>query len=245
MNKLSNTTAGQKRKTRAIRWFERTAPLRSRPWGALGTLETLSSAPVKSRPPTPKWIASSVRFSRIWASATARSNATHRLSQKDPNNAEAHLQLAMLALTLQRHQDSVEHSKTAAELFRHTGDTDGLARSYWQLGWAYYVLGDWNNSFEASSETLRVKPDLAPVHFNLGLVLLQLGRLADARKHYETGISTSDQVADLKAHAIDDLRDALAKNPNLLGGAQILAMLENKYDALSRDLATSAHQSTA
>ena len=95
------------------------------------------------------------------------------------------------------------------------------------------------------TEALKLNPDLAPVHFNRGLALLQLGRAEEARQQYEGGIARLAQVADLKSHAIDDLRDALDKSPKLVGGAKILAMLEDKYVSLLRILPKPADQATA
>ena len=159
--------------------------------------------------------------------------------QKDPESADTQLQFLAFAARQGRHQEVVEHAKTAADLFQQAGDKEGATKAYWELGWSYYMLGDWDRSLQASSEALKLNPTLAPVRFNLGLVQLELGRIAEARETYETGVRSA-QATDLKSHAIDDLHEALEKNPQLSGGAEILAMLEARYNALSKEVVRTA-----
>src|SRR5262249_13140732 len=127
-------------------------------------------------------------------------------------------------------------------LFYKSGDILGAARAYWEIGWDCYLLGKYEESLESSIEALRFDPNLAPVYFNIGLVLLQMGRDAEARKRYNDGMQKLTQIADLKYYAIEDLRDALIKNPQLTTGVEILAMLEKQYAAASKDIATSVGQ---
>ena len=54
---------------------------------------------------------------------------------------------------------------------------------------------------------------------------------------YVEGVAKVDEISDLKTYAIDDLREALQKNPHLDDAAEILPLLEQAYDSLSRDLA--------
>ena len=81
----------------------------------------------------------------------------------------------------------MKRAEAAADLFREAGDHDGAAEACWELGWDYYMLGDWTKSLQASTEALKLNPDLAPVRFNRGLTLLQLGRPEEARKQDRRG----------------------------------------------------------
>jgi tetratricopeptide (TPR) repeat protein len=165
--------------------------------------------------------------------------------RKDSQSRDTHLQFASLAARLGRHHDAIGHAKSAADLFRHAGDERGTGEAYSTLGWSYYMLGDFAASLQASTEALKLNPGLTPVHFNLALALLQCGRAAEARKEYEEGVARLSQVSDLKVHAIDQLHEALEKNPQLNGAAEILGILEDKYANLSKELARSGDQLVA
>ena len=165
--------------------------------------------------------------------------------EKDSEDAEAHLQLAFLYSNHKDFREGAKYAEKAAKLFVEGGDFDGAAQAYWELGWDHYLLREFEKSLQASSESLRFDPNQGPVYFNLGLVLLHLSRDSEARKRYEDGIQNLTQIFDLKFYAIDDLRDALQKNPGLPGGAEILSMLEKKYAGSSQEITTSTEQTSA
>lgn len=162
-----------------------------------------------------------------------------RALKNDPLYADAHFEFAVLLGQLDRFSDASVHTKLAAALFIKVRDTGRAARAYWELGRDYYQMGDLESSLRASTEALKFEPTLAPVYFNIGLALLQLGRDSEARKRYEDGIQNLSQLTDLKYYAIDDLKNALVKNPQLTGGKEILEILEQKYNAGSKNIANS------
>jgi len=170
-------------------------------------------------------------------------NAYETSLQKDPKNADTHLQAASVALNLRRNQDGAAHARKAAELYLEMRDNTSAAKAYWELGWIYYMLGEFTKSIEASSQALSLNPELTPVHFSLGLALLKLGRNQEALKEYQQGAALA-KLSDLKEHGIDDLRDAIENTTDNAGAREILDMLEARYDALSRDVARSAQQAT-
>src|SRR5882724_97427 len=170
-------------------------------------------------------------------------NAYETSLQKDPKNADTHLQAASVALNLRRNQDGAAHARKAAELYLEMRDNTSAAKAYWELGWIYYMLGEFTKSIEASSQALSLNPELTPVHFSLGLALLKLGRNQEALKEYQQGAALA-KLSDLKEHGIDDLRDAIENTTDNAGAREILDMLEARYDALSRDVARSAKQAT-
>jgi tetratricopeptide (TPR) repeat protein len=156
--------------------------------------------------------------------------------QKDPDNADGHVGLSYISTERGRFQFGVEQAQIGAQLFLKAGNYFEAGRAYWQIGWSYYKLGDWDRSVQANLEALRLAPNLPPVYFNLGLTLLHLGRAEEARKRYEEGVAQLIQIADLKTHAIHDLRAALKENSNLAGGAEVLDYLESTYAAKSKEL---------
>ena len=163
----------------------------------------------------------------------------------DPMNADGHFEFAVVLTGLNRYKEATEHSKTAADLFIAVRDTGRAAQAYWELGWDYYRMGEWENSVRMSTEALQYDPKIAAVYFNIGLALLHLGRDSEALKRYEDGIQNLSQVIDLKYYAIDDLKTALQQNPDLPGGANILAMLEKKYAAAAENVTRSAPSPSA
>jgi tetratricopeptide (TPR) repeat protein len=162
--------------------------------------------------------------------------------KKDSKDGDGHFEFAVLLVRLKKFAEAAEHATKAAELFLEVHDTGRAARAYWELGWDYYLMDDWDSSLRASTEALQLEPNLAPVYFNIGLALLHLGRDAEARKRYDDGTQNLSQLSDLKYYAIDDLSRALAKNPNLRGGSEILAMLQAKYEVDSKEIAKVASQ---
>ncbi|HJP92722.1 MAG TPA: tetratricopeptide repeat protein [Pyrinomonadaceae bacterium] len=160
--------------------------------------------------------------------------------KKDPLDADSHFEFAGVLARLNRFSEAARHAQTSAELFLKVRDTGRAAQAYWELGWDYCQMGDLKsleNSVRASTEALQYDPTLAAVYFNIGLALLQLGRESEALKRYQDGIQNLTQLVDLKYFAINDLKNALAKNPEMAGGAEILAMLENEYNAGSKNIA--------
>ena len=142
----------------------------------------------------------------------------------NPTDPYTYLDLARLLNKMGRNSEYLENALKTVELFKDHPDKVGRSGSYWDLGWAYYKLGQWEKSAEASSKALEVDPDLASPRFNLGLALLHLGKPDDAKKEYLVGIKNS-KLVDLKNDAIDDLEAALKKNPQLKGGQEILDIL--------------------
>lgn len=154
----------------------------------------------------------------------------------NPQNSYIHLDMARLLNKVGRYSDYVDYAEKAVELFKEQDDEDGLAAAYWDLGWAYYQLGEWEKSANASRKALEIDPSLPSPRFNLGLALLQTGRPNDAEKEYLVGIKNS-KPADLKNDAIDDLEAAFKKDSNLEGARKILDILRAEYSKLENQRA--------
>ena len=169
--------------------------------------------------------------------------AYRQAASKNPGNPEIHLEIARVAAFLGKYREAENEANLAARMFTESGNDQGAAHAYWELGWCYYNLDEMQSSVDASKHALQLDPSLAPAHFNLGLALLHLGRGEEARSAYESGVAKVVEVSDLKIHAIDDLNAALKRNPSLEGAVRILEALEQVYDALSRDLASADDES--
>jgi tetratricopeptide (TPR) repeat protein len=59
---------------------------------------------------------------------------------------------------------------------------------YWNLGWTYYLAGDYDASIEASRSALAQDPTLIPVMMNVATALLAKGETEAAMQEYEHGL---------------------------------------------------------
>jgi tetratricopeptide (TPR) repeat protein len=151
---------------------------------------------------------------------------------KNPENADAHLQMAQVYDQLNRDAEYLQAARTARRLFESGQNNDGVKGACWEEGWALYKLGRWAESAQASECALGIDDSLAPVRFNLGLALLRLGKPERAKDEYEKALDATD-LSSLKTHGIDDLTAALKEDPGLGGAREILQQLENKYQYLT------------
>ncbi len=60
--------------------------------------------------------------------------------------------------------------------------------TYWDLGWAYYLAGDYESSVRASRRALEMDPAMFPVRMNVATALLASGQTAAAMQEYEQGL---------------------------------------------------------
>jgi tetratricopeptide (TPR) repeat protein len=162
----------------------------------------------------------------------------------DPSFSEACLDVARLYNKTGRTAAYLETALKAVQAFDSAGDTEGLGRAYWELGWAYYRSNNWEKSAEASRKALALNPSSAPARFNLGLALLLVGQGSDAMKEYQHAMRDS-KVSDLKNDAIDDLVDALQSHPDLPVGREVLDMLVEAYGRFERTRAVRSRRVTA
>ncbi|MDZ7801355.1 MAG: tetratricopeptide repeat protein [Trueperaceae bacterium] len=107
---------------------------------------------------------------------------------------------------------------------------------YWtNLGWAWYLLGFWERSEEASTRALELEPGAHIAAYNLGLVRARSGRLDEAMSAYDTALDADPEVDD---EALADVRRALEEVPDEPALHYVLGrMLEAEGD---RDAAAQA-----
>jgi tetratricopeptide (TPR) repeat protein len=155
-----------------------------------------------------------------------------RAVSKNPQFAEAWLDVARLNEKLGKPQEYLSHSQIALEMFqRNGGSAEEISRGYWNLGWAYYKNGDLQKSADASGKAVELVPESSPPRFNLGLALLLLGRPEEAKREYDVAVKHSRR-SDIKADGIDDLQTALKKRPNIEGAQDILNKLLAEYSKI-------------
>lgn len=83
---------------------------------------------------------------------------------------------------------------------------------YWtNLGWAWYLLGFWDRSEEASLRALELDPGAVIAGYNLGLVRARLGRLDEAMDAYRASLAADPEVDD---EAVLDVENALEARPD-------------------------------
>lgn len=157
----------------------------------------------------------------------------------DPENGYAHRHLARLYNRIGSQMQYFQHAQEAVRLLSNQEDPESLASAYWDLGWAYYLQGDWQKSVEASAKALEFSPDLAPPRFNVGLALLRQHKSEEARHEYLIGLEKS-KPSDLRSDAIDDLEHALEVDPDMPGARDILKILNAEYEKLEQRTSASS-----
>lgn len=113
--------------------------------------------------------------------------------------------------------------------------------SHGNLGWMYFLLGDYERSIRHSKHALEMDASLEYVRLNLGLTYLMQDRVYDAFQVYRTVIE-HDPPDDVYLGGITDLREVIRDNPGEVPFAHlmvgILALKQGDYglaqDSLSR-----------
>jgi tetratricopeptide (TPR) repeat protein len=94
------------------------------------------------------------------------------------------------------------------------------------LGWVLYQAGEYERSLEESRRALRMDPAQAWAIRNVGHALLALGHPDEARREYERAIKIQRGGEHFR-ETIKVVRRLLEQRPDLPGGAELLALLED------------------
>jgi tetratricopeptide (TPR) repeat protein len=103
--------------------------------------------------------------------------------QAYPRYGNAYNERGRAHLRSQKYAEAVKDFQQAIENGHKEQST------YWEMGWAYYLLGDYQSSVEAGRRALELNPDLLPVVMNIGTALLAKGETQAAMKQFEQGLS--------------------------------------------------------
>jgi Flp pilus assembly protein TadD len=127
-------------------------------------------------------LAEAYRRKGLLAEAYASAN---RALELNPRQVEAHQNLGWIAL-------STGHIEAAIERFSAVLQLQPGPAAHNYLGMLYQGNGRWSESEAHLREALRLAPDFASAHYNLGVTLLATGRFADGWDECEWRWRASD-----------------------------------------------------
>ena len=85
---------------------------------------------------------------------------------------------------------------------------------YGNLGWGYYLLGDYSSSIRSSRRALAIKPELNYVRMNLGIVYLKKGDYELAFATYDSLLQNKPQLEEYEG-GIRDLQELQIEFPDV------------------------------
>jgi len=151
------------------------------------------------------------------------------LAEAEPTDLRTWALLAKARFRLGAYTESLSAYEKLRELDPEDASAPGA------MGWIYYLLGDYDASVAHSRAALELDPDATWIRCDLGLAMLQLGRIDAARQAYLEAVAAIGSAAELERLALKDLDEALADNPDLPGGEEILRMLLERQAALPEE----------
>lgn len=83
---------------------------------------------------------------------------------------------------------AIQDLETASRL-----DSDNYS-IFWNLGWAYYLVGDYARSIHAGQKSLALNPQVCGPAFNIALARLAMGKASEAEKEYEAAIARCEKI---------------------------------------------------
>lgn len=148
--------------------------------------------------------------------------ALTRLAEEAPFFAYPHEELSFLAFD---RDDPLAAAQALAVALELEPESD----LYWtNYGWATYLLGFLEESEEASERAVALAPEQVIANYNLGLVRVVQGRLAEGLEAYYAALRFDPEVDD---EAISDLENALEAYP---GEPAVHYALATLYEAEGR-----------
>jgi len=118
--------------------------------------------------------------------------------KEDYKRAELYMSLAISYLKLQHFDRGNEYFEKALEVRRRLNDNIGISIDYKRFGDFYAFKKEYNEAIEYYSEAIRIGPDYAAAHNNLGNLLYDLKRYDEAEQGYSEAIRIDPDYA--KAH---------------------------------------------
>jgi tetratricopeptide (TPR) repeat protein len=147
--------------------------------------------------------------------------AFRKVTSRRQDMYEAWYNLGNSYLIWREYDDAIAAYQKAAAL----RPDDYTAWGY--LGSAYYAAKKYDKALEASGKAFQMKSDEPWIVCTLALSKLCAGDAAGATPLFETLLAT-DTTGQEIAKAVAELQQALAKNPSLKGGKEVLQMLSRK-----------------
>lgn len=140
-------------------------------------------------------------------------------------NPYVHLELSYLLINAGDFEKADGHCDRAMSALP-PDETEYTARAHSYKGWIHYKLGRFSEAVEANETALGYVEPMYWVYFNLALAKIFAGRSEESREDYQKGIELLQNWQELQEDAIDDLQEALEKDPDVEGGRETLRFLE-------------------
>lgn len=103
----------------------------------------------------------------------------------DRNYSAAHVNKAAVYIDQQRWTEAVDESKAALKnIFYRTPEF-----AWFNMGWAYYNLGEMEKAVESYSKAVGLKPSYAQAWYNMGLAYDKMNRTKDAVASYNKAVT--------------------------------------------------------
>jgi len=115
----------------------------------------------------------------------AAAEAFDEALRRYPDYGNALAARASLALDLNEYETSIEFYRRAIASGRSGADIA------WELGWALYLVGDYDAALEINREMLKTDPDMTPLILNVGITLLAQGQTEAAMQAYAQALSVA------------------------------------------------------
>ncbi len=118
----------------------------------------------------------------------------------------------------------LERVRKAAEAYERSTQAEARALSVGNLGWMYFLLGDYEGAERNSLRALAMQKNLHYVRLNLALTYLVQNRIDDAYTDYRAVIRSQPEE-DVLAGGINDLREVMRDHPGRYPYADLMAGL--------------------
>jgi tetratricopeptide (TPR) repeat protein len=152
--------------------------------------------PIRGAPPELQRLRAHVRQLFLSKRVARSEDALRQILAIEPNDSQAHWQLASCLSGLRRLNEAFEHAKTAVAL--DPASVAALA----VLAAAYGEVGQHEDSVSTYEQALRIKPDYVPAIFGLASALASKARWSEALEWTDRGLSIRpDHVIMLRIRA--------------------------------------------
>ncbi len=113
-----------------------------------------------------------------------------RAIQLDPSYAAAYYERGSAWM----HAAKPDLDKAIADLENSGRFDPNRYSTFWNLGWAYYLIGDYTRSLTASERANELNPQVCGPAFNIAIARLAQGNAKQAEADYEASIALCDKI---------------------------------------------------
>lgn len=113
--------------------------------------------------------------------------------KQSPEWDDPHYVLALSLTELNKLKEAIEEYKRVIDL---AIKDDPKILSYYNMGNAYYDLGEYENAIKSYKQAIKLDPTLSKPHNNLGLAYAALGRIAEAKAEFAEAVRLKPDYAE-------------------------------------------------